>query len=79
MTRRRKREAKVFHKQIPKIFYCPKCGAQAVSVNIDKNADVATVSCGGCSTRFSFTLRKAMAPVDAYNQFVDEIFKGMGS
>ncbi|MBS7649322.1 MAG: hypothetical protein QW201_01600 [Thermoproteota archaeon] len=75
MTRRRRREVKVFRKQIPKIFYCPKCGIQAVSVNFDKKGNQVVVSCGNCLIRSSFTLSKPMAPVDAYNKFVDEVLE----
>jgi transcription elongation factor Elf1 len=75
MTRRRKREVKVFHKQIPEIFFCPRCGAQAVSVKFDKKDNIAYVSCGSCSAKSSYPLAKAMAPVDAYNKFVDALFE----
>jgi len=75
MTRRRRREVRIFRKQIPKIFYCPKCGAQAVSVNMDKKNDMMLVACGNCMSKKSYEFKKFMAPVDAYNKFVDELFE----
>jgi transcription elongation factor Elf1 len=76
MARRRRREAKVIRKVIPKIFPCPKCGIQAVSVIEDKVSESVRVICGNCGLATDLDYVKNMGNVDYFNKFVDKYHNG---
>ncbi|MEM2984035.1 MAG: hypothetical protein QXL24_02340 [Candidatus Jordarchaeaceae archaeon] len=76
MARRRRREAKVIRKVIPKIFPCPKCGIQAVSVIEDKASGSVRVVCGNCSLATNLEYVKNLENVDYFNRFVDKYHSG---
>ncbi len=74
---RRKRRKKVIlkpRKTIPKIFTCPHCGAQLMTVKKIKKQY--TVVCGSCGIRHEFDERPGWEPVDYYNNFVDLYLEG---
>ncbi|MFN3804620.1 MAG: hypothetical protein ACK4SY_06155 [Pyrobaculum sp.] len=74
---RRKRRRKVIlrpRKALPKIFTCPHCGAQLVSVK--KTEGGYLVICGGCGIRHEFEERKGWMGVDYYNAFIDLYLAG---
>jgi len=76
MARRRRREAKVIRKVIPKIFPCPKCGVQAVSVVEDKASGTVRVVCGNCGLAAILECVKNLENVDYFNRFVDKYHNG---
>ncbi|MBO3753885.1 MAG: hypothetical protein FGF53_03285 [Candidatus Brockarchaeota archaeon] len=76
MARRRRREAKVIRRVIPKIFTCPKCGIQAVSVIEDKASGIVRVVCGNCGLATNLEYVKNMENVDYFNRFVDKYHSG---
>ncbi|MBO3832072.1 MAG: hypothetical protein FGF51_01605 [Candidatus Brockarchaeota archaeon] len=76
MARRRRREAKVIRRVIPKIFTCPKCGIQAVSVIEDKASGIVRVVCGNCGLAMNLEYVKNMENVDYFNRFVDKYHSG---
>jgi len=74
--KRRKRRKLVLKpkKRLPKIFTCPHCGAQLVSVKrVGRNY---AVVCGGCGLRHEFEPRPGWMPVDYYNALVDLYLEG---
>ncbi|MBO3841894.1 MAG: hypothetical protein FGF48_05700 [Candidatus Brockarchaeota archaeon] len=76
MARRRRREAKVIRRVIPKIFTCPKCGIQAVSIIEDKVSGNVRVVCGNCGLATNLEYVKNMENVDYFNRFVDKYHSG---
>lgn len=74
MARRRRREVKVLRKVIPKIFPCPKCGMQSVSVI--KTSEIVRVVCGKCGLSADLDYIKNMEDVDYFNRFVDKYHNG---
>ncbi|MGQ9596853.1 MAG: hypothetical protein ACUVQY_05920 [Thermoproteota archaeon] len=76
MARRRRREAKVVRKVIPKIFPCPKCGIQAVSVIQDKVLSKVRVICGNCGLSTELEYVRNMDNVDYFNRFTDRYHYG---
>ncbi|MGC8994040.1 MAG: hypothetical protein ACP5J0_01470 [Pyrobaculum sp.] len=73
--RRRKRKVLLRPKRtLPKIFTCPHCGAQLVSVK--KTEKGYLVICGNCGLRHEFEERAGWMPVDYYNAFVDLYLEG---
>jgi transcription elongation factor Elf1 len=74
---RRKRKRKVIlrpRRTLPKIFTCPHCGAQLVTVKKTENGYL--VICGSCGIRHEFEERPGWMPVDYYNAFVDLYLEG---
>ncbi len=63
-------------KKIPKIFICPKCGRQAVSVEFNNDHTEAYVKCAYCNLSGYVQVKKIHEAVDAYNIFVDEYYGG---
>lgn len=76
MARRRRREAKVIRKVIPKVFPCPKCGMQAVSVIGNKASESVRVICGNCGLSTDLNYVGNMENVDYFNRFVDKYHGG---
>lgn len=76
MGKRRKRRKVLLRpkKTLPKIFTCPHCGAQLVSVK--KTEDGVLVICGNCGLSHTFGERVGWMPVDYYNSFVDLYLEG---
>ncbi len=72
MARRRRREARVIRRVIPKIFPCPKCGIQAVSVIGGRDSQNVRVVCGNCGLSTNLDYVKNMENVDYFNRFVDK-------
>jgi transcription elongation factor Elf1 len=74
--RRRKRKVilKPKKKTLPKIFTCPHCGAQLVTVKKTENRYL--VICGNCGIRHELEERPGWIPVDYYNAFVDLYLEG---
>ncbi|MGC9068564.1 MAG: hypothetical protein ACP5GU_05680 [Thermoprotei archaeon] len=63
-------------KKIPKIFICPRCGRQAVSVEFNNDHTEAYVKCAYCNLSGHVQVKKIHEAVDAYNIFVDEYYGG---
>jgi transcription elongation factor Elf1 len=71
MGRRRKKTVKIPKKALPRIFLCPRCGAKAVSILLDRNKEIAKVDCGECGLKDEIKFFHAMAIVDIYCKFID--------
>ena len=54
----------------PKVFYCPSCGAQAVTV-VGTVGYRATVTCGNCGRSHEVPWLRGYLPVDAYSTWYD--------
>lgn len=79
MARRRRREARVVRRVIPKIFPCPKCGIQAVSIIENKDLGNVRVVCGNCGLATNLEYVKNMENVDYFNRFADKYHSGQAS
>ncbi|MEM2929528.1 MAG: hypothetical protein QW797_01485 [Thermoproteota archaeon] len=79
MARRRRREARVVRRVIPKIFPCPKCGIQAVSIIENKDSGNVRVVCGNCGLATNLEYVKNMENVDYFNRFADKYHSGQVS
>jgi len=54
----------------PKVFVCPLCGAQAVTVGRAEGFR-AVVSCGSCGVSHEVPWLKSYLPIDAYSTWYD--------
>jgi len=69
--RRRKIVKKKIVKPPPKIFLCPVCNVEAVTVLHQKGEDYAEVLCANCKTKVKVRWYPAYSEVDAYSEFYD--------
>lgn len=63
-------------KKIPTVFQCPSCGKKAVRVEIDRENNIANVSCGSCKISVEIKIPPICNEVDAYGKFVDMVYSG---
>ncbi|MCS7126257.1 MAG: hypothetical protein NZ929_05030 [Aigarchaeota archaeon] len=72
MGRRRRRIIKKkIVKPPPKIFTCPLCNVEAVTVHRLKDEEYAEVICTSCKARVKVRWHQAFSDVDAYTEFYD--------
>ncbi len=71
--RRRKIVKKKVVKPPPKIFLCPVCNVEAVTVLHQKGDEHAEVVCTNCKTKVKVKWCPAYSEVDAYSEFYDTV------
>jgi len=76
MGRRKRKVVKIVRRTLPRIFLCPKCGKQSVSVKVDKKGQTAHVVCGGCGAAADVPRLPHEQPVDLYCKFTDKFYAG---
>ena len=84
MGRRKKRKKVVpkIIKKLPKIFLCPNCSKQSLSISMTpiegSDYSEATARCGECGLCVKVIVPKLYLPVDAYGKVIDvfESFEG---
>ncbi|MCS7095107.1 MAG: transcription elongation factor 1 family protein [Thaumarchaeota archaeon] len=72
MGRRRRKIIRRAPRPFPKVFYCPLCNQQAVTV-VTVSGYVAEVSCGNCGVSHQVPWYRSSMPVDAYSTWYDII------
>lgn len=79
--RRRQKVVRRAQKRIPKVFNCPKCGKDTVTINLVKPSTlegrgIATLTCGNpdCKLQDSVETTFISDPVDAYGDFIDKFY-----
>ena len=73
MGRRRRRVVRGPRKKLPKVFFCPKCGINAVYI-ASKDRLQALVKCGNCGFEVEVPVSPADQPVDLYCKFTDKYY-----
>jgi len=85
MGRRRRKVLRQTHRNLPKVFSCPRCGMVAVRITsqLDETSQdyVTVVACGHCvnpPTRKEYRFTNEKPDIDVYNMFVDDFVKSGG-
>jgi transcription elongation factor Elf1 len=71
LGRRRKKVVKVYKRSLPKFFICPRCGGRSIEINVDKDAEQASVKCSLCGLKATLPASQQTEPVDLYCKFSD--------
>ena len=74
MGRRRRKVVRVLKKQLPKIFLCPKCGKEAITVDLEKGRETAIVKCRNCGLTQELPTKPAFKEIDVYCLFTDKYY-----
>jgi transcription elongation factor Elf1 len=74
MGKRRRKVARISKRRLPTIYLCPKCGKEAVRVEILRNQEYAIVKCGSCGLTEDAPLKPALGKIDFYCHFTDRFY-----
>ena len=71
MGRRRRNVVRIPKKKLPTVYLCPRCGKQAINVEIFPGGEHAKVRCSSCELTEELDTRPAFVAIDIYCQFTD--------
>lgn len=58
------------------VYLCPRCGREAIRVEILKGIERATVRCGSCGLAEEFPIKPTFQKIDVYCHFTDKFYSG---
>ena len=74
MGRRRRKVVRIVKKRLPEVFLCPRCGEEAMGVELMKDQEKAVIRCGGCDMSDELPIRQPDTGIDVYCRFTDKYY-----